>query len=101
MDADALELRYAEQYGKPLLHLRTPRDDDSIAAFGYGRTAFHLVCTVGVVAPSGFQRVAEILDLRSGQILVIYAPLYVEPTYRVGLAFCYTFQYQFHVISAF
>ena len=29
-------------------------------------------------------------------ILVIYSSLNVEPTYRVGSAFCYTFQYQFH-----
>ena len=60
MDADALELRYAEQDGKPLLHLRTPRNDYCIAAFGDGRTAFHLVGTVGVVTPSGFEGVAKV-----------------------------------------
>ena len=66
MDADALELRYAEQDGKPLLHLRTPRDDYSIAAFGDGRVAFHLVGTVPVVAPSGFEGVADLKPLGKG-----------------------------------
>ena len=91
MDADALELRYTEQDGKPLLHLRTPRNHHSIAAFGDGRAAFHLVASVRIVAPSGFEGVTEILALGSCQILVIYAPLNVEPTDGVGLALCYTF----------
>ena len=90
MNADALEFRDTEQNGKPLLELRRERDDYCIATFRDGRAAFYLVGTVGVVAPSGFEGVAEILVLCSCQILVIYAPLNVEPTYRVGLAFCYT-----------
>ena len=65
MDADALpfavELGAAKQDGKPLLELRTPRDHHSITAFGNGRATFHLVGTVGVVAPSWFEGVAEIL----------------------------------------
>jgi len=96
VDADAFEFRNTEQDGKPLLELWREGDDYGVAPFGDGRAAFYLICTVGIVAPSGFEGVAEILILRSCQILVIYAPLNVEPTYRVGLAFCYTFQYQFH-----
>ena len=65
MDADALpfavELGAAKQDGKPLLELRTPRDHHSITAFGNGRATFHLVGTVGIVAPSWFEGVAEIL----------------------------------------
>ena len=95
MDADALpllvEFRATEQDGKPHLKLRTPRDHYGVAAFWDGRSAFYFVSTVGIVAPSGFKRVAEILVLRTCQILIIYAPLNVEVTYRVGLAFCYTF----------
>ena len=49
MDADALELRYAEQNGKPLLELWREGDDYGVAAFGDGRAAFYLVGTVGVV----------------------------------------------------
>ena len=60
MDADALKLWYSEQDGQPLLHLRTPRDDHSVAVFGDSRAAFHLIRPVLVVAPSGFQGVAEI-----------------------------------------
>ena len=91
MDADAFEFRDTKQDGKPLLELWREGDDYGIAAFWDGRAAFYLVGTIGVVAPSGFKCVAEILVLRACQILVIYAPLNVEPTYRVGLAFCYTF----------
>ena len=95
MDSDALpllvELWATEQDGKPLLELRTPADDYSIATFGDGRATFYLVGTVGVVAPSGFEGVAEILVLCSCQILVIYAPLNIEVTDGVGLALCYTF----------
>ena len=95
VDADALpllvELRATEQDGKPHLELRTPRDHYGVATFGYGRAAFYLVCPVGIVAPSGFEGVTEILVFCSGQILVIYASLNVEPTYRVGLTFCYSF----------
>ena len=101
MDSDALEFRHAEQDGQPLLELRTPRDHYSVSAFGDGRAAFHLVGTVGIVAPSGFQCVAEIIIGYACQILVIYTSPNIQPTYRVGLAFCDTFQYQFHVISVF
>ena len=91
MDADALKFWHSEQDGKPLFELRTPRDHHSIAAFRNRRATFHFIRPVLVVAPSGFEGVAEILVLCSCQILVIYAPLNVEPTYCVGLAFCYTF----------
>ena len=64
VDADALpllvELRATEQNGKPLFELRTPRDHYGVATFRDGRAAFHLVGTILVVAPSGFQCVAEI-----------------------------------------
>ena len=64
MDSDALpfavELRATEQDGKPLLELGREGDDYRVAAFGNGRAAFHLVGTVLVVAPSGFEGVAEI-----------------------------------------
>ena len=87
MDADAFEFRNTEKDGKPLLELWREGDDYGVAAFRDGRAALYLVGTVGVVAPSGFEGVAEILVLRACQILVIYAPLNVEPTYRVGLTF--------------
>ena len=73
MDADAFEFRNTKQDGKPLLELWREGDDYGVATFGDGRAAFYLVGTVGVVAPSGFEGVAEILVLRSFQILVIYA----------------------------
>ena len=64
MDADALpfavELRATEQDGKPLLELGREGDHHRVTTFGDGRAAFHLVGTVLVVAPGGFQRVAEI-----------------------------------------
>ena len=70
VDADALpllvELRATEQDGKPLLELWTPADDYGITTFGDGRAAFYLVGTVGIVAPSGFKGVAEILVFSSG-----------------------------------
>ena len=95
MDADALpllvELRATEQDGKPLLELRTPADDYGIAAFGDGRAAFYLVGTVGIVAPSGFEGVAEICVCLAWAILIHHLLTDVEVTYRVGLAFCYTF----------
>ena len=91
MDADAFEFRDTEQDGKPLLELWREGDDYCITAFWDGRAAFYLLGTVGVVAPSWFQCVAEILVLRSCQILVINPSLNVEPTDGVGLALCYTF----------
>ena len=91
MDADALEFRYAEQDGKPLLELRTPRDHYSITAFGDGRATFYLIGPMFIIPPSGFERVAEILLLHACQILIINPPLNIKPTYRVGFTFCYTF----------
>ena len=95
MDADALpllvELWATEQDGKPLLEFQTPADDYGIATFGDGRAAFYLVGPMGIVAPSGFEGVTEILVLCSGQIFVHHLLADVEVTYRVGLAFCYTF----------
>ena len=65
VDAYALpllvELGAAKQDGKPHLELRTPRDHYGVATFGYGRAAFYLVGPVGIVAPSWFEGVAEIL----------------------------------------
>ena len=95
MDADALpllvELWATEQDGKPLLELWTPADDYGIATFGDGRATFYLVGTVGIVAPSGFKGVAEILVFRSGLVFVHHLLTDVEVTYCVGLALCYTF----------
>ena len=95
MDADALpllvELRATEQDGKPHPEFRTPRDHYGVATFGDGRAAFHLVGPVGIVAPSGFEGVTEILVFCSGQVFVHHLLADVKPTNRVGLAFCYTF----------
>ena len=44
-----------------------------------------------VVAPSGFQRVAEIVVHRSCGIIAVHASLNVEPAYRAGLTLCNTF----------
>ena len=89
MDSDALpllvELWATEQDGKPCLELWTPRDHYGIATFGDGRAASHLVGTVFIIPPSGFQRVAEILVFNAGQIFVHHLLADVEPTYRVGL----------------
>ena len=63
VDADAFEFRNTEKDGKPLLELWREGDDYGVAAFWDGRTAFYLVGTVGVVAPSWFQCVAEIKTL--------------------------------------
>ena len=97
MDADALplavEIGATEQDGEPLLELRTPRDDHGIAAFGDGRAAFHLVGPVLVVAPCGFQRVAEITVFVAGQVFVHHLLADVQTSYRVGLALCNAFQY--------
>ena len=82
VDADALpllvELWATEQDGKPLLKFWREGDNYCVAAFWDGRAAFHLVGTVGIVAPSGFEGVAEILVLRSCQILVVYTSLDVD-----------------------
>ena len=95
MDADALpllvEFRATEQDGKPHLKLRTPRDHYGVAAFWDGRSAFYFVSTVGIVAPSGFEGVAEICVCLAWAILIHHLLTDVEVTYRVGLAFCYTF----------
>ena len=91
MDADAFEFRDTKQDGKPLFELRTPADDYGVTAFGDGRAAFYLIGPVGIVAPSGFEGVAEVLVFCSGQILVHHLLTDVEVTYRVGLALCYTF----------
>ena len=84
MYADTLKLRYTEQDGKPCPKLRTPRDDYGITAFRNRRAAFHLVGTVGIVAPGGFEGVAEILVFRSGQVFVYYLAANIEPTNGVG-----------------
>lgn len=60
VDADAFEFRNTEKDGKPLLELWREGDDYGVATFGDGRAAFYLVGTIGVVAPSGFEGVAEI-----------------------------------------
>ena len=41
----SIELGATEEDGKPLLKLRTPRDDYRVAAFGDGQAAFHLIKT--------------------------------------------------------
>ena len=71
-------------------------NDYRVATFGDGRAAFYFATAVGVVAPSGFQCVAEILVGSACQVLVVHFLADGKPTNGVGLALCYSCQYQLH-----
>lgn len=56
----AVELGAAEQDGEPLLEARAPGYDHGVVPLGYGRAACYLAPAVLVVAPGGFEGIAEV-----------------------------------------
>ena len=86
MNADAFEQGNVKEQRKPLAKPGRTGDDHRIAAFGNGRTSFHLAPPVSppYVAPGRFQCITE----RSS--------VYLYPPFRIILVFTYTSQYQFH-----
>ena len=93
MDAYALPLSVehwtAEQYWQPCFELRRIADDYGVPALWYGTSALHLVCSVFVVSPRGFESVAEVSTV-DGFSVWVETLAHFKFAYRVGLAFCYT-----------
>ena len=93
MDADALPLAVeglvADDLGQPLVELGTPRDDYGVFALGDGRETGDFHFAVGVVAPRGFEGVAQVAFAAPFRHLI-------KAAYRVGRLLCNAVQFQDH-----